>query len=199
MSEKAKRFGVGTGIGGAALCAVFALAALIAAAIAAIGGVLPVWAAALIVAGALAALAGIFGFRRQVRAQTGWAAGSRRSDQQHQGGCHVGKDPSELSEAIRAETIDALDQKADVKARGTEKANQAKKQAKAKASEIGDRVHQALPEQARPGVATVVDQAKSTTSTVGGIARDRPVVVGGAVLAVLVILKWRSRHRRRGA
>jgi len=60
MSEKAKKFGVGTGMfGGGALCAVFALAALVAAAIAAIGGVLPIWAAALVVAGGLAALAGV--------------------------------------------------------------------------------------------------------------------------------------------
>lgn len=61
MSEKAKKLGVGAGMfGGAALCAVFALAALIAAAIAAIGGLLPIWAAALIVAGGLAASAGIW-------------------------------------------------------------------------------------------------------------------------------------------
>lgn len=117
----------------------------------------------------------------------------------------MAKDPSELREAIRetrsnmAETIDALGQKADVKARGTERVNEAKNHAKVKASEISDRVQQALPEQARPGVATVVDRAKSTTSTVGGITRDRPMVVAGAVLAVLAILRWRSRHRRKEA
>lgn len=117
----------------------------------------------------------------------------------------MAEDPSELREAIRetrsnmAETIDALGQKVDVKAKGVKKANDVRKQAKAKASEIGDRVQQALPEQARPGAAAVVDQAKSTTSTVGGIARDRPMVVAGAVLAVLVILQWRSRLRRRQA
>jgi uncharacterized membrane protein YqjE len=61
MSEKAKKLGVGAGMfGGSALFGIFALAALIAAAIAAIGGVLPIWAAALIVGGGLAALAGTF-------------------------------------------------------------------------------------------------------------------------------------------
>lgn len=115
----------------------------------------------------------------------------------------MAEDPSELREAIKesrsnmAETIDALGQKADVKARGAEKLNDAKWQAKAKASEIGDRVQQALPEQARPGVAAVVDQAKSTTSTVGGIARGRPVVLAGAIVVVLVILTRTRRHRRR--
>lgn len=113
--------------------------------------------------------------------------------------------PSELREAIKetrsnmAETIDALGQKADVKARGAEKLNDAKRQAKAKASEIGDRVQQALPERTRPRAATVVDQAKSTTSTVGGIARDRPMVVAGAIVVVLVILRRRRQHRKRKA
>lgn len=70
MSEKAKKLGIGAGMfGGAALCAVFSLAALIAAAIAAIGGLLPIWAAALIVGGVLAALAGVLalGGRSEVK------------------------------------------------------------------------------------------------------------------------------------
>jgi uncharacterized membrane protein YqjE len=60
MSGKAKQLGFGAGMfGGSALFGVFALAALVAAAIAAIAGVLPIWAAALIVGGGLAAVAGI--------------------------------------------------------------------------------------------------------------------------------------------
>ena len=61
MSEKVKKLGVGAGMfGGSALFGIFALASLIAAAIAGIGGVLSIWAAALIVGGGLAALAGTF-------------------------------------------------------------------------------------------------------------------------------------------
>jgi Protein of unknown function (DUF3618) len=115
----------------------------------------------------------------------------------------VAEDPSAIRQAISevrsdmAETIDALGQKADVKARGVEKLNEAKGQAKAKAAEVGDRMRQALPEQARPRVATVVDQAKSTTSTVGGIVRERPMVVAGAVVVIAAILLRRRRNRRR--
>ncbi|HEY2564129.1 MAG TPA: phage holin family protein [Acidimicrobiales bacterium] len=60
MSEKVKTLGVGAGMfGGSALMGIFAGAALIAAAIAALAGVLSIWAAALIVGGGLAAVAGI--------------------------------------------------------------------------------------------------------------------------------------------
>jgi hypothetical protein len=117
----------------------------------------------------------------------------------------MAEDPSELREAIRvtrsnmAETIDALGEKVDAKARGAKKVNDVSREARAKASEIGDRVQQAVHEQARPGVAMVADRAKSTTSTVGGVARDRPVVVAGAVLAVLVLFRWGSRLHRRQA
>jgi uncharacterized membrane protein YqjE len=60
MTEKAAKLGAGAGmLGGAAVFGIFALAALIAAAIAALSGVLSIWAAALIVAGCLTLVAGV--------------------------------------------------------------------------------------------------------------------------------------------
>jgi hypothetical protein len=70
LSQKGKRAGIGGGLFGAAgLMAFFAVAALIAAAIAAVAMPLPLWAAALIVAGGLlllAAIAALIG-RREVK------------------------------------------------------------------------------------------------------------------------------------
>ncbi|WP_189531104.1 phage holin family protein [Streptomyces roseolilacinus] len=58
MVQKGKRFGIGGGLfGGAGMVAFLALQALVAAGIAALALVLPVWASALIVCGALAAIA----------------------------------------------------------------------------------------------------------------------------------------------
>ena len=70
LTQKGKRAGIGGGLFGAAgLMAFFALAALVAAAIAAVAMPLPLWAAALIVAGGLlliAAVAALIG-RREVK------------------------------------------------------------------------------------------------------------------------------------
>lgn len=58
MVRKGKRFGIGGGLfGGAGMVAFLALQALVAAGIAALALVLPVWASALIVCGALAVIA----------------------------------------------------------------------------------------------------------------------------------------------
>ncbi|HEY2564130.1 MAG TPA: DUF3618 domain-containing protein [Acidimicrobiales bacterium] len=114
----------------------------------------------------------------------------------------MAEDPSAIREAINetradlAETIDALGQKADVKARGADKLNEAKEQAKAQAREVGDRIQRALPDEARPGVARAIDQARSTRSTVGGIARKRIVLVAAAVVVTALIL--RRNHRTTG-
>ncbi|MER5871402.1 phage holin family protein [Streptomyces sp. NPDC002044] len=60
MREKGKRAGLGGGLfGGAGVVGVLALQALVAAGIAALALVLPVWASALIAAGALAAAAAV--------------------------------------------------------------------------------------------------------------------------------------------
>lgn len=70
LTQKGKRAGIGGGLFGAAgLMAFFALAAMVAAAIAAVAMPLPLWAAALIVAGGLlliAAIAALIG-RREVK------------------------------------------------------------------------------------------------------------------------------------
>jgi hypothetical protein len=117
----------------------------------------------------------------------------------------MAEDPSAIREAINetrsdlAETIDALGGKADVKARGTDKLNEAKEQAKAQAREVGDRIQQAVPAEARPGVAKAIDQAKATTARVGSLARKRPVLVAAAVVVMVVILRrgTRTTGRRR--
>jgi hypothetical protein len=115
----------------------------------------------------------------------------------------MAEDPSAIREAINetrsdlAVTIDALGQKADVKARGADKLNEAKEQAKAQAKEVGGRIQQALPAEARPGVARAIDQAQSTTSRVGTIARDRPVLVVAVVVVLVVILRRTRRNQRR--
>jgi hypothetical protein len=117
----------------------------------------------------------------------------------------MAEDPSSIREAINetrsdlAETIDALGQKADLKARGTDKLNEAKEQAKAQAREVGDRIQQALPAEARPGAARAIDHAKSTTSTVGSIPRERLLLVAAAVVVMVVILRRAHRNRRREA
>lgn len=60
LAQKGKRIGLGAGFfGGAGVMGLLGAAAFVAAAIAGIATVLPVWAAALIVGGALAAVAGI--------------------------------------------------------------------------------------------------------------------------------------------
>ena len=60
LKQKGKRAGIGAGLTGAAgVIALFGLAVLVAAVIAALALVLPVWAAALIVGGVLLLLAGV--------------------------------------------------------------------------------------------------------------------------------------------
>ncbi len=60
MVQKGKRFGIGGGLfGGAGMVAFLALQALVAAGIAALALVLPVWASALIVFGVLLVIAGV--------------------------------------------------------------------------------------------------------------------------------------------
>ncbi|EFL12838.1 phage holin family protein [Streptomyces sp. C] len=60
MTQKGKRYGVGGGLfGGAGLLGVLAAQALVAAAIAALALVLPVWASALIIGAALAAVTAV--------------------------------------------------------------------------------------------------------------------------------------------
>ncbi|KJY32349.1 MULTISPECIES: phage holin family protein [Streptomyces] len=69
MTQKGKRYGLGGGLfGGAGLVGVLAAQALVAAAIAALALVLPLWASALIIGAALAAVAALLGLagRKQV-------------------------------------------------------------------------------------------------------------------------------------
>ncbi|HXA31018.1 MAG TPA: DUF3618 domain-containing protein [Acidimicrobiales bacterium] len=115
----------------------------------------------------------------------------------------MAEDPSAIREAINetrsdlAGTIDALGQKADLKARGTDKLNEAKEQAKDQAKEVGDRIQQVLPAEARPGLARAIDQAHSTTSRVGTIVRDRPLLVAAVVVVIALVLRpTRLNHRR---
>lgn len=62
LAEKGKRVGIGAGLfGGAGLVAVLALGALVAAAIAGLGEVLPIWLGAVVVGVALLAVAGVLG------------------------------------------------------------------------------------------------------------------------------------------
>ncbi len=69
MTQKGKRYGLGGGLfGGAGLVGVLAAQALVAAAVAALALVLPLWASALIIGAALAAVAALLGLagRKQV-------------------------------------------------------------------------------------------------------------------------------------
>lgn len=113
------------------------------------------------------------------------------------------EDPDAIREAIdetrsdMAETIDALGQKADVKARTANKVDETKEQVKAKATELGQRAGQAVPEQARPAVASAVDQAKSATTKAAVTAQQRPAVAAAIGAGALFLLVVRRRHRRR--
>ena len=70
MTEKGKKTGVGAGIlGGSGLMALFGLAALTTAAIAALSEAMDVWAAALIVAAVYMAVAGVLAFTGRNRLQ----------------------------------------------------------------------------------------------------------------------------------
>jgi Flp pilus assembly protein TadB len=87
LTRKGKQAGVGGGLFGAAgLMAFFGLACMVAAAVAAISGPLPVWAAALIVAGGLMLLAGALAMagrremKRAVPPVPGEAVDSMRHD-----------------------------------------------------------------------------------------------------------------------
>ncbi|NKZ08655.1 phage holin family protein [Actinomadura latina] len=73
LKDKGRHAGTGAGMfGGAALIALYGVAALLAAAIAAIAVALPVWAAALIIGGALLLVAGVLALmgRSQTRRAT---------------------------------------------------------------------------------------------------------------------------------
>jgi ElaB/YqjD/DUF883 family membrane-anchored ribosome-binding protein len=95
-------------------------------------------------------------------------------------------DPEELRREIeetRAElgaTVEALSEKADVKARITKKADERKQQARekgeelgAKASELGDRLREATPDQAQAAASQTVEHARE---------RPLPFAVGGALV-----------------
>ncbi len=70
LSLKAKRAGVGGGMfGGAAIVGLYAVGALVAAAIAAVATAVATWAAALIVAGVLALVAGVLALRGRTKLQ----------------------------------------------------------------------------------------------------------------------------------
>jgi ElaB/YqjD/DUF883 family membrane-anchored ribosome-binding protein len=109
------------------------------------------------------------------------------------------EDPDAIREAIDetradlAETIDALGQKADVKSRAADTFDNTKEQVRAKASALGRRADEAVPDQARP----VVDQAKSGTSKAAVATQRRPGVVAAVAGVVLFALIVRRRRRRK--
>ncbi|KIF06594.1 membrane protein [Streptomyces sp. RSD-27] len=82
MTQKGKRYGVGGGLfGGAGLVAVLAAQAVVAAAVAALWLVLPLWAAALIIGGVLAAVAaGLAAAGRKQVARAGGPAPEKTID-----------------------------------------------------------------------------------------------------------------------
>ncbi|GAA1578959.1 phage holin family protein [Streptomyces globosus] len=82
MTSKGKRYGVGGGLfGGAGLVGVLAAQALVAAAIAALALVLPVWASALVIAALLAAVAAVLALvGKQQVAKAGAPAPERTID-----------------------------------------------------------------------------------------------------------------------
>jgi type VI protein secretion system component VasF len=106
--------------------------------------------------------------------------------------------PDEIRQVIEdtredlAGTIEALGQKADVKARVTEKAQETTGKVFDQAHTVVDRVHEAVPEQ----VAPAIDSVTGTIQEAGRRAADpknrTPVIAAVAVLvAVLVFVRIR--------
>jgi DNA-binding ferritin-like protein len=108
----------------------------------------------------------------------------------------MAEDPGAIREAIEetreemAETIQALGQKADVKARANEKVDDIK----ASAGEVLHKVDQKIPEQARPALNAVAPKAEAGVAK----ARENPkalAIAGGALLVVMILRRRRSRRR----
>ncbi len=122
----------------------------------------------------------------------------------------MAQEPSEIREAIEqtrdeiGETVQAIGQKADVKARASEKVAETRDSVKestaevtGKVSEVAQRVVKKMPDAVQPPVSSALGWAKSTGQPPTDAARRKKVAIGiGLVSAGVVLMARRARRRR---
>jgi Protein of unknown function (DUF3618) len=122
----------------------------------------------------------------------------------------MAQDASEIREAIErtrddiGETIQAIGEKADVKARLGQKLAEAEDTlngsaagAKAKLGDVAHRVGDGLPDAAGPVVSSAAEWAKSGVRAATEPGRRQRLVIGaGSMAFVIVLLARRARHSR---
>jgi Protein of unknown function (DUF3618) len=122
----------------------------------------------------------------------------------------MAQDASEIREAIEktrdeiGETIRAIGEKADVKARAGEKLAEGRDalkdsaaEATAKLGDVVQRVGDSLPDATVPAVSSVAEWAKSATGPMTEPGPRRRVAIGiGSMSVVIILLARRVRHSR---
>lgn len=126
----------------------------------------------------------------------------------------MAEDPGQIREAIEetrieiAETMAALGQKADVKARINEQVKEkteelkasalsSAEQVKAKLGSAQEQARAALPESAYPAADAAMAKVRETASSVrADPSRQRTAVIGAGVFLVLLLVRRRRRRRR---
>ena len=112
----------------------------------------------------------------------------------------MAEDAGQIREAITetrseiAETMQALGEKADVKARLGEAVNSKTSDLKAKAASLQDQARSALPESAQPKADAAIDSARrAATSVASDPTKKRVAAIAAGVLLFMMIL--RRRHK----
>jgi t-SNARE complex subunit (syntaxin) len=107
----------------------------------------------------------------------------------------VDQGPDEIRQVIEhtredlADTIEALGQKADVKARIGGKAQATTEKVIDKAEEVVDKVQETVPDQVAPGVSAVTSTLREAGRRAADPKNRMPIIVGVAVIAVVVVVR----------
>jgi Protein of unknown function (DUF3618) len=122
----------------------------------------------------------------------------------------MAQDAQDIRETIEqtrgqiGETLQAIGEKTDVKARATEKVSERREAliqssagVKAKLDEVAQRIEEGLPDAARPAVASAAQWAATPgTADTGTLRRRRLAIYTGLAIVVAVMLARRARRHR---
>jgi methyl-accepting chemotaxis protein len=122
----------------------------------------------------------------------------------------MAQDASEIREAIEqtrddiGETLQAIGQKTDVKARAAEKVaatrdsvKESTAEVKAKVSDVAQHLAQKVPDAVQPAVSSAAQWAKSTVGSPSDAGRRKKVAMCIGLASTVVVLTARRARRRR--
>ena len=114
----------------------------------------------------------------------------------------MAEDSGEIRAAIEetrselADTVQALGEKADVKARIGAAANEKTAELKARASSLQDSAREAIPDSARPKADAAVDSARRAANSVASDpTKKRAVAIAAGTILLVLMLRRRRRNK----